>query len=129
MLYGRDSLSRDNVKNALTQRDLIETQLSIKSSCTSNDGLFVRGRTIEKGSTYGNGNKEKGKSKSRGPNKKKACNYSKLKGHIKKLCWKWKKKHYNDDERSKEASNNSEASYVNDNDNGGVAVATLEYKL
>ena len=43
-------MSRDNFKNALT-KDLIDTQLSKKSSSPSNDGLFVRGRTNEKVST------------------------------------------------------------------------------
>ena len=127
MLYDIDDLSSDDVKNALTPRDLIDIQLSHKSSSTSNVGLFVRGRTNEKGSTYGNGNKGKDRSKSRGPNKNKTCNYCKLKGHIKKDCRKWKKKHSNDDERSKEGSSNAEASYVNNSGDGGVLVATYEY--
>ena len=90
-------MSDDDVKNCFTQRDLIDTQLSQKSQGGSSDGLFVRGRTFEKGSTSGNGNKGKGRSKSRGPNKNKTCNYYKLKGHIEKDCWKWKKKNANDD--------------------------------
>ena len=39
-----------------------------------------------------------------------------------------KKKHSNDDERSKEGSINAEASHVNDSDDDGVLVATHEYK-
>ena len=48
LFYGIDNLSSDDVKNALTKRDLINTQLSSKSSSTSNDGLFVRLRTNER---------------------------------------------------------------------------------
>ena len=44
LLYGRDVLSSGDVKNALVQRDLIEKQLTQKQNST-NDGLFVRGRT------------------------------------------------------------------------------------
>ena len=88
LLYGRENLSSDDVKNALTQRDLIDTQLSSKLSSTSNDGLYVRGRANDRGSTYGSVSKGKSRSKSRGLNKNKTCNYCKLKGHIKKDCWK-----------------------------------------
>ena len=128
LLYGRKNLSSDDIKNALTQRDLIDTQLSSKSSSTSNDGLYVRVRANDKGSTYGSGSKGKSRSKSRSSNKNKTCNYCKLKGHIKKDCWKWKKKHSNNEERSKEGSSRVEASYANDSDDGGVLVATHEYK-
>ena len=50
LLYGRDNLSSDEVKNALTQRDLIDSQLSYKTPNGLSDGLFVRGRSFEKGS-------------------------------------------------------------------------------
>ena len=106
----------------------MDTQLSSKSSSTSNDGLYVRGRTNNKGSTYGSNSKGKSRSKSRSSNKNKTCNYYKLKGHIKKDCWKWKKKHSNDAGRSKEGLSSAEASYVNDSFDGGVLVATHEYK-
>ena len=62
LLYGRENLSSDDVKNSLTQRDLIDKQLSQKSQGGSGDGLFVRGMTFEKGSTSGGGNKGKGRS-------------------------------------------------------------------
>ena len=47
LLYGKENLSSDDVKNSLTQRDLIDTQLSQKSLGGSRDGLFVRGRIFE----------------------------------------------------------------------------------
>ena len=125
LLYGRDNLSSDDVKNALTQRDLIDTQLSQKSPSNASDGLFVRGRSQEKGSTSGSGNKGKGRSKSVRPNKNKTCNYCKLKGHIKKDCWKLKRKL---EEEAREGTSNANASYVNDSDDGDVLVATHEYK-
>ena len=86
LLYGRDNLSSDDVKNTLTQRDLIDTQLSSKSSSTSNDGLYAKIRANDKGSTYGSGSKGKNRSKSRSSNKSKTCNYCKLKEYIKKDC-------------------------------------------
>ena len=63
-----------------------------------------------------------------GPNKNKTFNYCKLKGHIKKDCWKWKKKNSNDDERSRDETSYVDASYANDSEDGGVLVATHEYK-
>ena len=87
----------------------------------------MRGRTQEKGSTSEGGNKGKGRSKSRGPNKNKTYNYCKFKGHIKKDCWKWKKKNASDDGAT-DATSNVDTSYVNDSDDGGVLVATHGYK-
>ena len=49
--YGRENLSSDDVKNSLTQRYLIDTQLSQKSQGGSSDGLFVRWKSFVKGST------------------------------------------------------------------------------
>ena len=83
----------------------------------------MRGRTQEKGSTSEGGNKGKGRSKSRGPNKNKTYNYCKFKGHIKKDCWKWKKKNASDDGAT-DATSNVDTSYVNDSDDGGVLLAT-----
>ena len=40
----------------------------------------------------------------------------------------WKKKYSNDEERSKEDSRSAEASYANGSDDGGILVATHEYK-
>ena len=123
LLYGRDNLSSDNVKNALTQRDFIDSQLSHKTHGGSSDGLFVRGMYFERWSIGGSGNKWKIMSKSRGPNKNKTCNYYKLKGNIKKDCWKWKKKN-SSNKGAMDGTNNADASYINDNDDGGVLVAT-----
>ena len=74
------------MKNALVQRDLIEKQLTQKQNGT-NDGLFVRGRTNDSSL----GGRSKGRSKSRASNKAKTCHFCKLKGHIKKDCWKYKR--------------------------------------
>ena len=43
----------------------------------------------------------------------KTCNYCKLKGHIKKDCWKRKKKNASND-GAKDTTSNANASYVND---------------
>ena len=50
----------------------------------------------------------------------------KPKGHIKKYCWKWKKKNCRE-EGSRDGTSNADANYVNDNDDGGVLVATHGY--
>ena len=48
-LYARENLSCDDVKNALSQRELIEKQL-IQRQNRSTDGLFIRGRTNDNSS-------------------------------------------------------------------------------
>ena len=53
LLYGRENLSSDDVKHSFTQRDLIDTQLLGKLQSALGDGLFVRKRTSEQGSTGG----------------------------------------------------------------------------
>ena len=79
---------------------------------------------MEKGSTNGSENKEKGRSESRVPNKNKTCNYYKFKGHIRKDCWKWKKKKNASDDGAMDRTSIVDTSYVNDSDDGGVLLAT-----
>lgn len=131
ILYGRDDLSIDDVRDALTQKDLIDHQLISKSSNNSNDGLFVRSRNHEKTSTSsgGNGGKNRGRSKSKkpNPNRNKSCNYCHIKGHIKSECWKWQKKQSGGDGKSgkgKEPHATAEASYVDTDSDSGALVAT-----
>lgn len=108
--------------------DLIDTQISQKSSSVSNDSWFVRVKTNQNGSTNGNRNKGKRRSKSRGPNKNKTYNYYKL-DHIKKNYWQWKKKHSNDDEWSKEETKYVDASYMNSSVDGSVLVTHMSIRV
>ena len=123
LLYGRENLSSEDVKNALTQRDLIDTQLASKSSSGSSDGLFVRGRPNDRGSNGGRDN-SRGRSKSKGPNKNKVCNYCRIKGHIKRDCWKLKNKQSNGDNKTNEGSTYGNASVVEDTSDNDALVAT-----
>ena len=122
LLYGRENLSSDDVKNSLKQRDRIDTQLSPKSQGGSSDGLFVRGRTLDKGSTSGGGNKGKGRLKSRGL----LATISILKATSRRIVGNEKTKNASDD-GAKDATIIADASYVNDSDDGGVLVATHGY--
>ena len=50
---------------------------------------------------------------------------TKLKGHIKKDCWKWKKK-TSSNRGLKTKLADADASYVNDNDDGGILVGSSD---
>ena len=108
------------MKNVLIQRDLIEKQLTQKHNGT-NEGLFVRGRMNERSF----GGKNKSRSKSRLSNKVKTCHCCRLKGHLKKDCWKFKR--MQQEKKSKE-STFSDASYVNNSDDAGALVVTHGFK-
>ena len=105
---------------ALVQRDLIEKHLTQKQNGTKR-GFFVRCRTNDS-SLRG---KSKSMSKLRVPNKAKTCHFYKLKEHIKKDCWKFKRM-----QREKESKDSTfgDASYINDSDDGGALVVTHAYK-
>ena len=42
LLYGRDTLSSEDVRKALTQKNLIDSQFAKTASKESNDALFVK---------------------------------------------------------------------------------------
>lgn len=95
LLYGRDDLSLEDVKDALTQRDLIDNKLVNKSNNPAqNNALVAHG-----------GNKNFGKGK--------VCNYCHVKGHIKAECWKLKKKN---EEKSNEDKSANIANTDDDDD-------------
>ena len=107
LLYGRDKLSTKDVRKALTQEDLIDSQFAQKESKESNDALFVE---------------ELSRSK-RGM----TCNFCKKKGHLKKDCWKLKAKQSDESKSAKTSS--AVASYVESEDyDVGALVVTNEYK-
>ena len=86
-------MSIDDVRDVLTQRNLID-QLTSKSS-NSSDDLFDRGRSNDVASTSHGGNdgknRECSKSKNPNSNRHKTWNYCHLKAHIKSKCYKLNK--------------------------------------
>jgi hypothetical protein len=53
LLYGRDTLSSEDVRKTLTQKDLIDSQFAKKEFKDSNDALFVKDSSrIKRGMTY-----------------------------------------------------------------------------
>ena len=92
LLYGRDDLSLQDVKDALTQRVLIDNKFVNKSNNPSQTNALVA-----------DGRKNFSKDK--------ICNYCHVKGHVKAGCWKIKKKN---GEKSNEDQFTNIANYVFD---------------
>ena len=85
MLYGRDTISLEDVKAALNSREL---KKNVSTSNNDNSsGLFVRGRNQEKGTSN-----NRGKSRSKSRKRKDKCNYCRQEGHWKVNCLKLKGK-------------------------------------
>jgi hypothetical protein len=95
ILYSRDTLTLNEVYEALHSKEKMKLMVSGDGSSSSQaEGLSVRGRTNEKGSSNGNRGKSKngyrGRSQSRG--KKKYCRYCKKEGHDISECFKLQNK-------------------------------------
>ena len=99
LLYGRDSISIEDVKSSLFSKELMDRDLTGGSSEGVSEGLVARGRSQER--TFEK-KKEERRSKSR--NKSKVCNYCKKKGHIKIDCYKLKNKQKREAEKSENAA-------------------------
>ena len=90
ILYGRETISIEDVKQSLLSKDMIDNNLIGSSSTLNsnqNDALFARGRPKERDSSNG---QQRSRSKSR--HKNLTCNYCKKKGHIKTDCYSLKRK-------------------------------------
>ena len=86
MLYGNnDTLSFEDVKSNLLSKEKFDLEVH---SLDKGEGLSVRGRTFEKGST----SNKKFRSKSRGHKSNKFCRYCKKPGHEISNCYTLKKK-------------------------------------
>lgn len=83
ILYSHDTLTLNDVYEALHAKEKMKQMVSTKSSSSQAKGLFVCGRTKKKNSNYGSrgksSNSYKGRSKSR--DKYKSCRYCKRDGH------------------------------------------------
>ena len=77
MLYGsgRDSISIDDVKDALNSKEL-KKKVSVNWGDNHADGLVARGRPNDKGSSS-----NRGKSRSKSRSRKGKCHYCKKDGH------------------------------------------------
>lgn len=119
VLYGREELTLEDVKNNLMQRELMESQLVNKTENSQGVGLVAtRGRTFEKGSSSG----KKSRSKSRNKTdrfKYVTCHGCHKKGHIRKYC----PERNNSNSNNSTDQNNAEASVAFGDYDGDVLIA------
>lgn len=94
ILYSRDTLTLNEVYEALHAKEKMKQMVSGEGSSSQAEGLSVRGRSKEKDSGNGsrgkNSNGHRGRSKSRG--KYKSCKYCKKSGHDISECYKLQNK-------------------------------------
>jgi hypothetical protein len=118
ILYGRETISIEDVKQSLLSKDMIDNNLVGSSSTANsnqNDALFARGRPKERESNSGH---QKSRSKSR--HKNLTCNFCKKKGHIKTDCYALKRKQQNQNNGNKDQKNQNTAEASIAEDDGFV---------
>ena len=122
MLYGNYiTLTFDDVKSNLLSKQKIDIKIH---SEISGEGLMVRGRTQERGSS----SKNQFRSKSRGKNSK-YCHYCKKKGTRSLNVIKWKNKQDREDKsKGKQLEKSAEASIVETESDGDCFVAVGVYE-
>ncbi|XP_073360341.1 uncharacterized protein [Aegilops tauschii subsp. strangulata] len=108
ILYSRDTLTRNEVYEALNSKEKMKLMVPHDGSSSSQaEGLSVRGRTKEKNSNNGNIGKSKngyrGRSQSRD---KKYCRYCKRDGHDISECFKLQNKEKRKGSKQGESSTN-----------------------
>ena len=115
------TLTVDNVKSNLLSKQKFHTEIHSK---ISGEGLMVRGRTQERGSS----SKNQFRSKSRGKNSK-YCHYCKKKGTRSLNVIKWKNKQDREDKsKGKQLEKSAEASIVETESDGDCFVAVGVYE-
>lgn len=85
IMYSRDTLVLDEVITALDSKEKMK-QITNGGSEVKAEGLNVRGRLFEKGSS------SSGRARSKSKVKRKFCNYCHKKGHVIEECYKLKNK-------------------------------------
>ena len=88
LLYGNDSISLDDVSNALKSKEL-KKRFSDSEDGTEGDSLMTRGRSHQK--EYSNRKKSRARSKSKSRMKKATCYECQECGHFRRDCSKLKR--------------------------------------
>lgn len=121
MLYGnRETISLEDVKSNLMSKEKFDADSSPGETA---EGLMVRGRNSERGSS--NRPKFRSKSKGRKIDKDKSCRYCKKTNHIISDCYKLKNKLEREEKaKGKKIEKNAEADVVENDSDGDVLLAT-----
>jgi len=130
LLYSNDTLTLDEVSEALHAKEKMKQMVSSEGSASNGEALSIRGRTENK-SINGNRGKSsngyKGRSKSHGKGDK-FCKYCKKDNHFITECYKLKNKEkrtstYREKGKSNDEGNASSAASKVDNSTGHMLVA------
>ncbi|KAG6499814.1 hypothetical protein ZIOFF_039606 [Zingiber officinale] len=121
MLYGnRETISLEDVKSNLMSKEKFDADSSPGETA---EGLMVRGRNSERGSS--NRPKFRSKSKDRKIDKDKSCRYCKKTNHVISDCYKLKNKLEREEKaKGKKIEKNAEADVVENDSDGDVLLAT-----
>ncbi|CAD6202432.1 unnamed protein product [Miscanthus lutarioriparius] len=123
LLYNHDTLTLDEVSEALHAKEKMKLMVSSEGSASKGEALSVRGRTDNK-SNNGNRGKSshhyKGRSKSRNKQGDKFCKYCKKDNHFIDECYKLKNK-------EKRTGTYREKNKPSDEGNASVAASKADY--
>lgn len=93
ILYSHDSLTLNEVLEALRQKEKMKSMMQTDGSSSKAEALQVRGRTEQRNNNYGNGDKSRnGKACSKSCGKDKFCRYCKKNNHVIEDCYKLQNK-------------------------------------
>ena len=118
--YGKNTISLDEVKAALFSKEVMDKELTVRSSSGQGEALNMRGRFKEK---------DKNRSRSKSRYKNLTCNYSKKKGHIKAERFKLKNKQQAHQKDQTKQEQTGEVSYAEINSDSEVLTISEDSKL
>lgn len=121
MLYdNNDTLSFEDVKSNLLSKEKFDLEVHTNDKA---EGLNVRGRSQERGSTH----KKKFRSKSRGYKSNITCRYCKKSGHEISECYKLKNKKEKE-EKSKQPQKSAKSSFIETDSKGDLVLLVTSEK-